>query len=262
MMPGAALAALCGALLMTAMPAVADVTISPAPDGSSASAPDASPAGGGAVASPAAAEADASPAAAGADPVTDPGGSAERLAAAAEAAAGPPVVTDPGGSAAQDGKIESSPAASTTSPDGWTLSITVKDETQLPVPPLTTALSSREYLVGGTFNATLDGDGEAPAGEFEVGYEIGCGIAFGSISLSAPAVRGPFTVELDAGEVKAISVAKKKFKGSAPWVSIDNTRIKIDKCSGQSFIRSYATLTKSTDAGDAVLSWYGVTTVH
>ncbi len=26
---------------------------------------------------------------------------------------------------------------------------------------------------------------------------------------------------------------------------------------GESFIRSYATLSKSTDEGDAILSWYG-----
>jgi len=28
---------------------------------------------------------------------------------------------------------------------------------------------------------------------------------------------------------------------------------------GESFIRSYAILTKSTDEGEAILSWYGVT---
>ena len=45
----------------------------------------------------------------------------------------------------------------------------------------------------------------------------------------------------------------------APWVAIDNYRIKIDGCVGESFIRSYATLAKSTDEGDGILSWYGVT---
>jgi len=37
--------------------------------------------------------------------------------------------------------------------------------------------------------------------------------------------------------------------------------VKIDACLGQSFIRSYATLTRSTDTSDAGLSYYGVTTV-
>ena len=32
-------------------------------------------------------------------------------------------------------------------PDGWTLTVAAKDETQLPMAPLTTAVSSREWLV-------------------------------------------------------------------------------------------------------------------
>lgn len=54
-------------------------------------------------------------------------------------------------------------------------------------------------------------------------------------------------------------MTKKQYKGSAPWVSIANFRVKIDGCVGESFIRSYATLAKSSDEGEAVLSWYGVT---
>ena len=38
-----------------------------------------------------------------------------------------------------------------------------------------------------------------------------------------------------------------------------NFHFKIDGCVGESFIRSYAILSKSTDQGDAILSWYGVT---
>jgi hypothetical protein len=37
-------------------------------------------------------------------------------------------------------------------------------------------------------------------------------------------------------------------------------RVKIDGCVGQSFIRSYATLTNSTSVqSEDILSWYGVT---
>ena len=35
-----------------------------------------------------------------------------------------------------------------------------KDETLIPVPPLTTAISSREYLVSGTFAGSLIGPEE------------------------------------------------------------------------------------------------------
>jgi hypothetical protein len=42
-------------------------------------------------------------------------------------------------------------------------------------------------------------------------------------------------------------------------VSITGFRIKIDSCAGQSFIRSYATFTSSTDNTDDVITYYGVT---
>ena len=41
---------------------------------------------------------------------------------------------------------------------------------------------------------------------------------------------------------------------------ISNFHVKIDGCVGQSFIRSYATLTRETDESDVVLSYVGVTT--
>ena len=44
--------------------------------------------------------------------------------------------------------------------DGRTLTVSAKDETQLPVAPLTTALSSRDWLVGGTFTRGRHGLGE------------------------------------------------------------------------------------------------------
>lgn len=50
-----------------------------------------------------------------------------------------------------------------------------KDERHIPIKPLTTAVSSREYLSNGTFVASLVGP-EPPHGVLEVGYEIGCGI--------------------------------------------------------------------------------------
>jgi hypothetical protein len=60
-------------------------------------------------------------------------------------------------------------------PDGWSLALGAKDESQVPVAPLTTAASSREYLSRGTFVGSLNGPG-LPRGNLEVGYEIGCAI--------------------------------------------------------------------------------------
>lgn len=189
-----------------------------------------------------------------------------------------------------DGKVASSPPEVTTAPDGWTLRISAKDENQRAVAPLTTAISTREYAVGGVFNGLLDGAGGTPEGVFEVGYQIGCGIDMttsngvsltgsagvspniGFIGIDFPNVQadgllpgiganfnGAITVGLKPGIINVVPVTKKQYKGSAPWVSISNFRVKIDGCVGESFIRSYATLSKSSDEGEAVLSWYGVT---
>jgi hypothetical protein len=76
-----------------------------------------------------------------------------------------------------DGRVESSPPTTTHTPDGWTLTLSAKDETQLVIAPLTTAISSREYEVGGTYNGSLVGPEEdgPPEGTLEVGYQIGSG---------------------------------------------------------------------------------------
>ena len=167
-------------------------------------------------------------------------------------------------------------------PDGWILALGAKDESQVPVAPLTTAISSREYLASGTFVASLRGS-EPPRGELEVGYEIGCGIDMstsngvtmagsagvnpgvgfpltgGFIPLVTVPINGVITVGLKPGLVIVVPVVKKQFKGADPWVMISNFHVKIDGCVGQSFIRSYATLTRVTDQSDVVLSYVGVT---
>jgi hypothetical protein len=183
--------------------------------------------------------------------------------------------------------VASSPPATVTTPDGWRLALGAKDEMQVPVPPLTTALSSREYISSGIFVASLIGS-EPPRGVLEVGYEIGCGIdmstsdgvvlgggagitpslgttallpgvAAGVLPLVSTPVSGLLTVALKPGLVMIVPVVKKQFKSPNPWVMINDFHIKIDGCVGQSFIRSYATLTRVTDQSDVVLSYVGVT---
>ena len=213
-----------------------------------------------------------------ADPV-DPAGPDIQPVAAAEAA--PPV---------DDGKVASTPPITDKSPDGWIMTVGGKDEVQRAVAPLTTAISTREYQVSGVFTGSLKGPSGGPAkGVLEVGYQIGCGIemttgngvllsgnaggAAGLGILVAPTgvlrdaeipslganIGGGVAVSLKPGLVNIVPVTKKTFVGTAPWVGIHNFKIKIDGCVGESFIRSYATLAKSTDDGDGILSWYGVT---
>jgi hypothetical protein len=192
-----------------------------------------------------------------------------------------------------DGRVESSPPKITNSPDGWTLTVSAKDETQRVTAPLTTAISTREYEVGGIYSGLLigpeEGD-EGARGTLEVGYQIGCGIDMSTsngVSLTGTTgltpsigvigtdvisplpeglvpglgnnVGGGITVGLKPGLINTVPVSKKEFKGDKPWIMVDGFRIKIDGCVGESFIRSYAFLTRSTDMSDAVAAWYGVT---
>jgi hypothetical protein len=134
----------------------------------------------------------------------------------------------------------------------------------MPAAPLTTAISSREYIVGGTFNGSLVG-GDSPKGVFEVGYQIGCGIDMSTsngVSLtgtagvspsityfgfdfdgvvpdgiaptSAPTWPAASPVGLKPGIINVVPVTKKAYKGAEPWVSISNFRIKIDGCGSPS----------------------------
>ena len=210
------------------------------------------------------------------------------LAMAPSASADPQVDPVAAGAPPGDGQVPSNPPATVNTPDGWTLGLGAKDEMQVPVQPLTTAVSSREYLASGLFVASLIGP-EQPRGELEVGYEIGCGIdmstsngvtmagsqglvpslgftealtptpGFSVLPLISTPANGVLSVGLKPGLIVVVPVVKKEFKGPNPWVMISNFHVKIDGCVGQSFIRSYATLTRVTDQSDVVLSYVGVT---
>jgi hypothetical protein len=197
--------------------------------------------------------------------------------------AAPIASADPGdeGPPPDNGVVASADPGVVTSPDGWILTVVAKDETQLPVAPLTTAVSSREYLVGGTFTGTVTGKGKTglKGGTLEAGYQIGCGIELGQVRLigqvgigtsgsslaglvptgvSFP-ISGTIEIHAKPGTVSTVTVDKKDFKTAPVRVTLKDTHIKVDGCVGQSFLRSYATLTSSTDDTDDVVAYYGVT---
>jgi hypothetical protein len=183
-----------------------------------------------------------------------------------------------------NGIVGSAEPGVVTTPDGWTLTVVASNESELPVAPLTTALSSREYLVGGTFSGTVTGGGKTTltGGTLEAGYQIGCGIELGQVrligqagvsvgGLSFPAAGPTFvpalsfplsgTIEIHPkpGTVSTVTVDKKTFKAAPVRVTLKDTHIKVDGCVGQSFLRSYATLTSSTTDTDDVVAYYGLT---
>ena len=170
-------------------------------------------------------------------------------------------------------------------PDGRTLTVVGSNETQLPVAPLTTAVSSRDWLVGGTFTGTVTGS--VNGGTMEAGYQIGCNVAMDKIKLDGsvgaglgtasfnPLLAAPITglgaltfpiqgvieVEPRPGEVINVPVDKKTFKGTNTRITLKDTHIKIDNCIGPSSLRSYATLTSSGADSDDIVGYYGVTKV-
>lgn len=196
-------------------------------------------------------------------------------------------IGDPGPPPPDNGIVGSSEPGVVTTPDGWTLTVAASNESELPVAPLTTALSSREYLVGGTFTGTVTGGGktELTGGTLEAGYQIGCGIELGQVRLIGQAgitanlgigvtngsltglglggvsfpLSGTIEIHPKPGTVSTVTVDKKSFKKAPVRVTLKDTHIKVDGCVGQSFLRSYATLTSSTTDTDDVVAYYGIT---
>ena len=159
-------------------------------------------------------------------------------------------VVPPGGEAA----MRTAPPATTTAPDGWTLTVGAKDEVLRNVQPLTTALFVRDYEVSGVFTGA-DARGRrrrATAWRARGGlpdrlwrrHEHIAGrdpdqscrphtldqtrrhrrrvTVGGDVNpiLLAP-VTGGVAVGLKPGIINMVPVAKKEFKGTDPWVSVE-----------------------------------------
>jgi hypothetical protein len=190
----------------------------------------------------------------------------------------------PPGSPGPAGPVPSAPPGVLKTPDGYTLTVQGANESMEPVAALTGAPTSREYLVDGQFTGSVTGSGspKLAGGSLEAGYQIGCGIAQDDIEsivsagitpgVAIPFVNGsifPLTItpslayqmkiDLKPGTVNIVPVDKKTFKGTSPKINITGLRVKFDQCAGSSCIRSYATLTSSTDDTDDVVTYIGVT---
>ncbi|WP_445166324.1 MspA family porin [Mycolicibacterium sp. Dal123E01] len=194
--------------------------------------------------------------------------------------AAPPVAD--AGPPPDNGVVASEVPGIAKTPDGRTLTVLAKDETQLPVAPLTTSLSSRDWVVGGTFTGTTTG--AVSGGTLESGYQIGCGVEMdkvklnGSIgatlgnsslttggvslpgSISFP-IQGQVEVEPRPGTITNVVVDKKTFKGTSARITLKDIHIKVDNCVGASSLRSYAVLTSSGTDADDIVAYYGVTKV-
>lgn len=210
-----------------------------------------------------------------ADPPHDP--------ATTDPAAQPAASTAPAPAGAT-GPIPSGSPGTLTTPEGLVLTVSAAKESLDPVTALTNTPWSREYVVNGVFSGKVSGPGQdsLEGGVLEAGYQIGCGITqqdLHSISTAGitPGSGIPFVdgelfpvflsanasqqlrLVLEPGRVNNVSVTRKAFKGDWARVSITGMRIRVDGCSGQSFIRSFATFTSSSDDNAAVVTYAGVT---
>jgi hypothetical protein len=195
----------------------------------------------------------------------------------------PAVPVSDAGPPPDTGVVASGPPGVAHASDGRTLTVLAKDETQLPIAPLTTSLASRDWLVGATFTGT--GMGSAKGGSLEVGYQIGCAIEMdkiklnGSIGIGSNAaslsgtgtiglpttlsfpINGQIEVEPRPGTITNVVVDKKSYKGNSTRVTVKDIHVKVDNCVGASSLRSYAILTSSNGDTDDVVAYYGVTKV-
>jgi hypothetical protein len=219
-----------------------------------------------------------------ADPPADP---AVTPADATNAPANPTVL--PASDAAQgsppaSGPVPSGNPGTLTTPEGLVLTVSAAKESLDPVTALTNTPWSREYIVGGVVSGKVSGPGHGSVagGMLEAGYQIGCGITqtdLHAISTAGitPGIGVPFVdgellpvflsanaseqlrLVLEPGRVNTVTVTKKEFDGDWARVAITGMRIWVDGCSGQSFIRSFATFSSSTDDNADVVTYYGVT---
>lgn len=213
-----------------------------------------------------------------ADPSADPAAPpvAPNVVPAAQAV--PEPMPGPGGA------IPSGTPGTLTTPEGLVLTVVGSKESLEPVTALTNTPWSREYVVSGVFSGNVTGEGqsEANGGVLEAGYQIGCGITqqdLHSISSAGvtpgsgiPIIDGSLLpvfisanaseqlrVVLEPGRINTISVTKKDYEGDWGRVSVTGMRIKVDGCSGQSFIRSFATFTSKSGDNAEVVTYRGVT---
>jgi len=166
---------------------------------------------------------------------------------AAPASADPDPLVHASSTTPAEGGVPSSPPATATSTDGWTIAVSAKDESLTPAPPLDPSVPSEDFLVGGVFSGSLhapDPDSAATSsGTLEVGYQIQC-------------VGGGMMAALKPSSA-TFQVVKQSFKGFNPTVVVTAFHVQPD-CVGKAAIRSYAILSRLGSSAASVASYYGV----
>jgi MspA protein len=166
---------------------------------------------------------------------------------------------------------------------GWTLNLTLANETVNPVPNLAAAANSREAFVD--FEATAaTGGGSLPMTDsiFVAGYQLGCqvdvssGVQVGGAGAIAPSVSlgvgsqtgasagvgggltGYVQTNLQPGVITDLPMASMPLGSEGlGMLDVTNLHIKADACGGPVTIRSFAYLRISTDIERSEFAIYG-----
>ncbi|WP_406238589.1 MspA family porin [Nocardia sp. NBC_01009] len=167
--------------------------------------------------------------------------------------------------------------------DGWELRISKTAEDVQRVPNLAATPFSREGFVTLSAAADISGEGRVAvnAGAVQLGYQIGCqadvsngltvgmsaaigpnamvtvapspGVAVGGSALVLPNM----STSVKPGTISSITLGTKALAGAHGSVAVDQVQIKIDACAGAVSLRSFATVSISTDTADNSVAVYG-----
>lgn len=208
-----------------------------------------------------------------------PGVAARRwMTAAAVVATGAVVATVTAGSSSADAVADKSRTLVTE--DGWTLSVSKLGETVDRVPNLASTPFTREGFVSLRAVADITGNGKSEVkwGVLDTGYQIGCqvdvsnglhlGLGFSigpsvGLSIVGPDIGAHASVSpnvsttLKPGSISTVSFATKSVVDHHASVSDDQAEVKVDGCMGPVALRSFATITISTDTADNSTTVYG-----
>ncbi|WP_327140321.1 MspA family porin [Nocardia sp. NBC_01327] len=200
------------------------------------------------------------------------------ITAAAVVVTGGVVATVTAGSSSADAVADKSRTIVTE--DGWSLSVSKLGETVDRVPNLASTPFTREGFVSLRAAADITGHGKSDVrwGVLDTGYQIGCqvdvsnglhlGLGFSigpsvGLSIIGPDVGAHASVSpnvsttLKPGSINTVSFATKSVVDHHASVADDQAEVKVDGCMGPVTLRSFATITISTDTADNSTTVYG-----
>lgn len=161
---------------------------------------------------------------------------------------------------------------STTTVDGWQMTLSMTEARINVVPNMAAAPLSREGFLSGRVTLTIEGDGSSAvnSGQIVVGAQLGCqadlsegldlGVDFDTDLFDDDFVLGvgpDVGTTLHSGGIEAVGFGTKPLKGRLATIYIRDAHIQVDECGGAVTARLFASAQMSTDVSDDSLNVYG-----